>query len=299
MSILIDKSSKVIVQGMLGEHAGFFTRRMIDYGTMIVGGITPEKGGSVHLERPVFDTVREAVAATGADVSVIFEPAAYAADSIMEAAEAGIRLCVCVTGRLPAQDMIRVKRYIRSYNEAKRMLLIGPGSEGIINPGQALVGIMPGYLYKPGPVGIIARSGTLGFEATSQLEAIGIGISASIGIGSDAITGSSFRDLLQYFEEDTDTRVIIMIGEIGGVQEVEAAEYYHEYMSKPLLGYIAGMSAPKGTRMGHAGAIIATHGEGAAEKILVLRNCGVSVISDPSTFGATVKNILMKTAGTL
>lgn len=295
MSILIDKASKVIVQGMTGEHATFFTKRMIDYGTAIVGGVTPEKGGSEHLDRPIFDTVRDAVDQTGADVSIIFEPAAYAADSIMEAADAGIRLCICVTGQLPAQDMIRVKRYLRGFNGNRRMLLLGPGSEGIISPGKALIGIMPGYLYRQrGPIGVIARSGTLGFEATSQLEAIGIGISTSIGIGSDAITGSSFRDLLQLFEEDPDTRAIIMIGEIGGLQEVEAAEFYREHMSKPLLGYIAGMSAPKGMRMGHAGAIIASHGESATEKVLVMRECGVNVVPDPSAFAETLKKVLEK-----
>lgn len=292
MPILIDKSTRVVVQGMLGEQATFFTRRMIDYGTTVVGGVTPEKGGSEHLDRPVFDTVREAVSATGADASIIFEPAAYAADSIMEAADAGIRLCICVTGRLPAQDMIRVKRYLRGFNDGKRMLLVGPGSEGIISPGESLIGIMPGYLYTPGPVGIIARSGTLGFEAISQLEKTGAGISTGIGIGSDAITGSSFRDLLRYFEEDPHTKAVIMIGEIGGLQEVEAAEFYREHMSKPLLGYIAGMSAPKGTRMGHAGAIIASHDESAAEKILALQNCGVTIVPDPSAFGETLNKVL-------
>jgi len=294
MSILIDKSNKVIVQGMTGEQGTFYTGRMIDYGTTVVGGVTPEKGGSEHLGRPVFDTVRDAVDQTGAEVSIIFEPAAYAADSIMEAADAGIRLCVCVTADLPAQDMIRVKRYIRSFNGARRMLLIGPGSAGIISPGKALVGIMPGYLYKQGPVGLIARSGTLGFEATAQLDAIGTGISTSVGIGGDAITGSSFRDHLEYFEQDPETRAIIMIGEIGGVQEVEAAEFYREHMSKPVLGYIAGMYAPKGTRMGHAGAIVSAHGESATEKMQVMKECGVTVVPDPSTFGETVRKVLEK-----
>jgi malate-CoA ligase subunit alpha len=294
MSILIDKSNKVIVQGMTGELGTFYTSRMIDYGTLVVGGVTPEKGGTEHLGRPVFDTVRDAVDQTGADVSIIFDPAAYAADSIMEAADAGIRLCVCVTGELPAQDMIRVKRYLRSFNSARKMLLVGPGSAGIISPGKALVGIMPGYLYKQGSVGIIARSGTLGFEAAAQLEAIGTGISTSVGIGGDAITGSSFRDHLEYFEQDPETRAVILIGEIGGVQEVEAAAFYREHMSKPLIACIVGMSAPRGTRMGHAGAIIASHGESAIEKVQVLKDCGVTVVPDPSSFGETVKKVLAR-----
>ena len=292
MSILIDKSNKVIVQGMTGEEGTFYSGRMMEYGTQVVGGVTPEKGGTEHLGLPVFDTVRVAVDSTGADTSIIFGPSAFAADSIMEAADAGINLCICVSGSIPAQDMIRVKRYIRSIDVSKKMLLLGPGSAGAISPGKALVGIMPGYLYEQGKVGIIARSGTLGFEAASQLNNEGVGISSSIVIGSETITGSSFADHLNKFESDPDTDAVVMIGEIGGLQETEAARYFRDNMKKPVIGYIAGLTAPIGRRMGHAGAIISAYGESAAEKVEILQECGVNVVPAPSAFGETVKQVL-------
>jgi malate-CoA ligase subunit alpha len=292
MSILINKSNKVIVQGITGENASFHTGRMLKYGTNIVGGVTPEKGGTEHLGLPVFDSVREAVEETKANTSIIFISPPFAADHMMEAADAGVELCICVTGRIPSQDMIRVKRYIRSFEEPNQMRLIGPGSAGIISPGKALVGIMPGYLYDEGKVGVISRSGTLGFEAASQLNKVGIGISTSIGIGSEAITGSSFVELLKEFESDPDTDAVVLIGEIGGVMEIDAAHYLKENMKKPVIGYIAGLTAPKGRRMGHAGAIISAYGESAAEKIEILQQCGVIVVPAPSAFGETIKQVL-------
>jgi len=292
MSILIDKNTRVLVQGMTGEYGTFYTARMLDYGTQVVGGVTPARGGTEHLGLPVFDTVTEAVSQTGADTSIIFESSPFAADSIMEAADAGIKLCICITGNIPAQDMIRVKRYIRGFNGDQRMLLIGPGSSGIISPGAALVGIMPGYLYQQGPVGIIVRSGSLGFEAVSQLQKAGFGISTSIGIGGDTIAGSSFRDYLPWFEADSETKAIVFIGEIGGRQEVEAAEYARDNMKKPIFAYIAGLSAPKRTRMGHAGAIISTYGESAEDKVKILTACGVTMVPDPSAFGETLISTL-------
>ena len=292
MSILIDKSNKVIVQGIIGENATFHSGRMMEYGTSIVGGVTPEKGGTEHLGVPVFDTVRDAVEQTGANTSIIFVPPPIAADNMMEAADAGIKLCICVTGRIPAQDMIRVKRYIRSFEQPTQMRLIGPGSAGMVSPDKALVGIMPGYLYTAGKVGIISRSGTLGLEAASQLNNVGIGISTSIGIGSEAITGSTFVELLQLFESDPDTEAVVIIGEIGGVAEIDAARYCRKDMKKPVVGYIAGLTAPKGRRMGHAGAIISAYGESAAEKVEVLKQCGVYVVPDPSAFGETIKQVL-------
>jgi len=292
MSILLDINTRVIVQGMTGETGSFYSGRMLDYGTSVVGGVTAAKGGTEHLNLPVFDTVSDAVRQTGADASIIFESSPFAADSIMEAADAGIKLCVCITDGIPAQDMIRVKGYIRGFPEQDRMLLLGPGSSGIVSPGKSLLGIMPGYLYEEGNIGIIVRSGTLGFEAASQLNKAGFGVSTSIGIGGDTITGSSFLDHLQRFEADPDTRAVIIIGEIGGLQEIEAAEYARDHMEKPVAGYIAGLSAPKRTRMGHAGAIISVYGESAEEKVEVLRECGVAVVPDPSAFAETVKAVL-------
>jgi len=294
MAILVDRDTRVLVQGITGEIATFYTARMIEYGTRIVGGVTPEKGGTEHLGLPVFDTVREAVEQTRAQASIVFVPPAFAADSIMEAADAGLGLCVCVSSGIPAQDMIRVKRYIRGFDESCRMLLAGPNSSGIISPGMSLLGIMPGYLYQPGSIGIISRSGTLGFEAASQLKAAGIGVSTSIGIGGDTIIGSTFLDHLQKFEADPDTTAIIMIGEIGGLQEIEGAGFFRDHMKKPVIGYIAGLTAPKGTRMGHAGAIIKSYGESAAEKVEMLRECDVTVVPDPSSFAETVKDVLGK-----
>ncbi len=292
MSILVDKQNKVIVQGMLGEKGTFHTKRMIEFGTDVVAGVIPEKGGSDYLDLPIFDTVRDAVEQTGADTSIVFSSSPFAGDSMMEAADAGIKLCVCITGRIPQQDMMRVKRYIKAFDESERMQLIGPGSAGIISPGKGLVGVMPSYFYKEGNVGIIARAGTLGFEAAYQLYKAGIGISTSVGIGSETITGTSFIELLEKFNADDETKAIIMLGEIGGLQEVEAARYCRDNLKKPVISYIAGIAAPKGKRMGHAGAIITAYGESSAEKIEVLKDCGVDIVSDPSTFAESIKQYL-------
>ena len=292
MSILIDEKSKVIVQGFTGQIGAFHSRDMIGYGTNIVGGVTPGKGGTRHLDRPVFDTVKEAVAETGADGSIIFIPPPFAADGIMEAADAGIKYCVCITDGIPAHDMIRVKRYMRRYRAEDKMVLTGPNCAGTISPGKAMLGIMPGHIYMPGRVGVIGRSGTLGYEAASQMKAEGIGVSSSVGIGGDPINGSSFKDHLVRFEQDPETDAVVMIGEIGGPQEAEAAEFYRDNMKKPVIGYIAGLTAPKGKRMGHAGAIISAFGESAAEKVEILQECGVTIVPRPSEFGNTVKAVL-------
>ena len=292
MAILIDTNSKVIVQGFTGQTGTFHTRDMINYGTNVVGGVTPGKGGASHLDRPVFDTVKDAVAQTRADSSIIFIPPPFAADGIMEAADAGIKYCVCITDGIPAHDMIRVKRYMRRYRQEHKMVLTGPNCAGTISPGKAMLGIMPGHIYIPGRVGVIGRSGTLGYEAASQMKALGIGVSTSIGIGGDPINGSSFMDHLVRFEADPETDAVVMIGEIGGPQEAEAAEFYRDNMKKPVIGYIAGLTAPKGKRMGHAGAIISAFGESAAEKVEILQECGVTIVSKPSEFGTTVKSVL-------
>ena len=292
MAILIDENSKVIVQGFTGQIGTFHSRDMINYGTNIVGGVTPGKGGTRYLDRPVFDTVKDAVGETGADSSIIFIPPPFAADGIMEAADAGIKYCVCISDGIPAHDMIRVKRYMRRYRAENKMVLTGPNCAGTISPGKAMLGIMPGHIYIPGKVGVIGRSGTLGYEAASQMKAMGIGVSTSIGIGGDPINGSSFKDHLVRFEQDPETDAIVMIGEIGGPQEAEAAEFFRDNMKKPVIGYIAGLTAPKGKRMGHAGAIISAFGESAAEKVEILQECGVTVIPRPSEFGTTVKAVL-------
>ncbi|MBI2969726.1 MAG: succinate--CoA ligase subunit alpha [Gammaproteobacteria bacterium] len=294
MAILIDQDTKVIVQGFTGQIGTFHSTEMIEYGTKIVGGVTPGKGGSRHLNRPVFDTVKDAVAATGADASIIFVPPPFAADGIMEAADAGIRYCVCITDGIPAHDMIRVKRYMRRYRADQKMVLTGPNCAGTISPGKSMMGIMPGHIYREGVVGIIGRSGTLGYEAAAQMKALGIGVSTSVGIGGDPINGSSFRDHLERFEADPETKAVVMIGEIGGPQEAEAARFYQENMKTPVIGYIAGLTAPKGRRMGHAGAIISAFGESAAEKVEILQECGVTVVPSPAEFGETVKAILAK-----
>ena len=292
MAILIDERSRIIVQGFTGQTGSFHSRDMISYGANIVGGVTPGKGGGTHLERPVFDTVKDAVAQTGADCSIIFIPPPFAGDGIMEAADAGIKYCVCITDGIPAHDMIRVKRYMRRYREEKKMALTGPNCAGTISPGKSMLGIMPGHIYMPGRVGVIGRSGTLGYEAASQMKALGIGVSTSVGIGGDPVNGSSFKDHLLRFEQDPETDAVVMIGEIGGPQEAEAAEFYRDHMSKPVIGYIAGLTAPKGKRMGHAGAIISAFGESAAEKVEILQECGVTVVTRPSEFGATVQSVL-------
>ncbi len=292
MSILLDENSKVIVQGFTGQIGTFHATEMIEYGTNIVGGVTPGKGGTKHLDRPVFNTVKEAVEATGANASIIFVPPPFAADGIMEAADGGIKFCVAITDGIPAQDMIRVKRYMRRYKEKDKMVLTGPNCAGSISPGKCMMGIMPGHIYTPGPVGVVGRSGTLGYEAAAQMKEVGIGISSSIGIGGDPINGSAFVDHLQYFEEDPETKVVIMIGEIGGPQEVAAAQWAKDNMSKPVIGYIAGLTAPKGTRMGHAGAIISAVGDSAAEKVEILQECGVHVVPNPASFAPVVEEVL-------
>jgi len=296
MTIFLDRDTRVIVQGITGRIAQFHTREMIDYGTNVVGGVVPGKGGETVHGVPVFNTVKEAVAATGANASIVFVPPPFAADSIMEAADGGIRYCVCITDGIPAQDMIQVKRYMMRYPRERRMVLTGPNCAGTISPGRALLGIMPGHIYLPGHVGIVGRSGTLGYEAAQQLKHLGIGVSTSVGIGGDPINGSSFRDILERFEADPDTHVICMIGEIGGPQEAEAAEYIHSHMTKPVIAYIAGLTAPKGRTMGHAGAIISAFGESASEKVEILTAAGVTVAENPSVIGATIAGVLKKRA---
>jgi malate-CoA ligase subunit alpha len=292
MTILIDSGTRIIVQGMTGRIGQFHAADMIRHGTNVVGGVTPGRGGETVLDRPVFDTVREAVREAGAEASLVFVPPPGAADAIMEAAEAGVRLAVCVTDGIPAQDMMRVKRFLRRFPAERKMRLVGPNCAGVISPGQAFMGIMPPHIYLPGRVGIVGRSGTLGYEAASQMKALGIGVSTSVGIGGDPINGSSFRDILELFEADPGTEAVMMIGEIGGPQEAEAATYVRDHMTKPVIAYIAGLSAPKGRKMGHAGAIISAFGESAQEKVEILSAAGITVAPTPSEMGETVARVL-------
>lgn len=294
MAILVDASTRVLVQGSTGKIGSFHLQEMIDAGTAVVGGVTPGKGGSQVHGRPVFDTVKEAVAATGADASIVFVPPPFAADAIMEAADAGIRVCVAITDGIPAQDMIRVKRYMRRYRAETRMRLFGPNCAGLISPGRCLLGIMPAHIYLPGRVGVVGRSGTLGYEAAAQMQELGIGISTSVGIGGDPINGSSFKDALELFEQDDETDAVLMIGEIGGPQEAEAAEFVRTSMTKPVAAYVAGLSAPKGRKMGHAGAIISAFGESAPEKVEILRDAGVTIVPTPAELGSTMATVLAK-----
>jgi malate-CoA ligase subunit alpha len=297
MAIIIDETTPVIVQGMSGRIGQFHAQEMIEYGTRVVGGVTPGKGGTEVLGRPVFDTVRQAVEETGAEASLLFVPPPFAADAMMEAADAGIRTAVCVTDGIPAQDMMRVKRFLRRYPRERKMRLIGPNCAGVISPGKGFMGIMPPSIYEAGRIGIVGRSGTLGYEAASQMSALGIGVSSSIGIGGDPINGSSFKDILELFQNDPDTDAVIMIGEIGGPQEAEAAAYVRDHMSKPVAAYVAGLSAPKGRKMGHAGAIISAFGESAQEKVEILQEAGIMVAPNPSSMGETVAKMLgMKVA---
>lgn len=296
MSIFIDRDTPVIVQGITGKMARFHTADMIAYGTNVVGGVVPGKGGQEVEGVPVFDTVEEAVAATGAVASLVFVPPPFAADSIMEAADGGIKYCVCITDGIPAQDMIRVKRYMYRYPKENRMVLTGPNCAGTISPGKALLGIMPGHIYLPGHVGIIGRSGTLGYEAAAQLKEHGIGISTSVGIGGDPINGSSFKDILERFQADDETHVICMIGEIGGPQEAEAAAYIRDHVTKPVIAYVAGLTAPKGRTMGHAGAIISAFGESASEKVEILTAAGVIVAPNPAVIGDTIAKVMQREA---
>ena len=292
MSILLDASTRVMVQGITGRMAQFHTRDMVRYGTNVVAGVVPGKGGETVDGIPVFDTVKEAVAETGAEASLVFVPPPSAADSIMEAADGGIRYCVCITDGIPAQDMIRVKRYMLRYPRERRMVLTGPNCAGTISPGKALLGIMPSHIYLQGHVGIVGRSGTLGYEAAAQLKELGLGVSTSVGIGGDPINGSSFRDILELFADDPDTHAVCLIGEIGGPQETEAAAYIRDHFKKPVVAYIAGLTAPKGRTMGHAGAIISAFGESASEKVEILSASGVRVAENPSVIGTTIASVL-------
>ncbi len=296
MSILIDETTPIIVQGITGDKGTFHAKEMLDYGTNVVGGVTPGKGGRTHLGLPVFNTVKEAVAATGATTSITFVAPPFAADAIMEAADAGLRLVCSITDGIPAQDMMRVKRYLYRYPKEKRTMVVGPNCAGIISPGKSMLGIMPGHIYLKGNVGVISRSGTLGYEAASQLKELGLGISTSVGIGGDPINGSSFLDHLALFETDPDTDAVLMIGEIGGPQEAEASAWIRENMSKPVIGFVAGLTAPKGRRMGHAGAIISAAGDSAAEKAEIMRSYGLTVAPDPGSFGQTVADVLARAA---
>jgi succinyl-CoA synthetase alpha subunit len=290
MSILLDRNSKVIVQGFTGTEGTFHATQMIEYGTRVVGGVTPGKGGQEHLGLPVFNTVRESVADTGADVSVIFVPPALAADAIMEAADAGIKLIVAITEGIPVSDMVRAKDYIKSFP----CRLIGPNCPGIITPGESKVGIMPGFIHRKGSVGIISRSGTLTYEAVDQVTKAGLGQSTCIGIGGDPVVGTTTLDAVKLMMDDPDTEAIIVIGEIGGNMENEAAEWIRDNGTKPVIGFIAGRTAPKGRRMGHAGAIVGGKSDTASAKMELMRECGITVVESPAEIGETVAGVLKK-----
>ncbi|HEY7683929.1 MAG TPA: succinate--CoA ligase subunit alpha [Gemmatimonadales bacterium] len=294
MAIMINELTRIIVQGITGDKATFHSQKMIEYGAKVVGGVTPGKGGQNHIGLPVFNTVKEAVDAVYPDASIIFVPAAFCADAIMEAADAGIKLVCCITDGIPAQDMMMVKRYLRRYPKEKRTTLVGPNCAGLISPGRSMLGIMPGHIYMPGRVGLVTRSGTLGYEAASQMKELGIGVSTSVGIGGDPINGSSFLDVLALFERDPETEAVMMIGEIGGPQEAEAAMWVKQNMTKPVIGYVAGLTAPKGRRMGHAGAIISAFGDTAAEKAEIMRSLGLHVAPSPAELGRAVAEALAK-----
>ncbi len=294
MAILIDEKTRIIVQGFTGKIGTFHAQEMIDYGSNVVGGVTPGKGGQTHLGLPVFNTVREAVQQVGAEASIVFVPPAFAADSIMEAADAGIKYCVSITDGIPTQDMMTVKNFLRRFPQEERMMLTGPNCAGTISPGRSMLGIMPGHIYTRGNVGVVGRSGTLGYEAADQMRLLGIGISTSVGIGGDPIIGSSHLDVLVKLEQDAETKVALMIGEIGGPMEVDAGIFFKENMTKPLVAYIAGLTAPEGRRMGHAGAIISSAGESAAEKVATLKELGVTICPTPSLMGQTVAEVMAK-----
>lgn len=288
MSILLNKDSKIIIQGFTGSEGSFHASQMIEYGTKVTGGVVPGKGGQVHLGLPVFNTVREAVKSTGADVSVIFVPPAACADAIMESAESGIRLIVTITEGIPVSDMVKVKEYLKSFS----CRLIGPNCPGIITPGEAKAGIMPGYIHRKGTVGIISRSGTLAYEAVDQVTRHNLGQSTSIGIGGDPVIGTSVLDAVKLFMDDDGTEAIVIIGEIGGSMETDAAEWIKINGTKPVVGFIAGQTAPKGRRMGHAGAIIGGKADTAAAKVEIMKQCGIHVVQSPAEIGATVANVI-------
>lgn len=290
MAVLVDKQSKIIVQGFTGTEGTFHATQMIEYGTQVVGGVTPNKGGTTHLDRPVFNTVADAVKATGADVSIIFVPPAFAADAIMEATDAGIKLIVCITEGIPVQDMVRVKNYMLG----KDTRLIGPNCPGVITAGEAKVGIMPGFIFKPGRIGIVSKSGTLTYEAADQVVKAGLGISTAIGIGGDPIIGTPTIEAVQLLMNDPETDGIIMIGEIGGSMEADAARWIKDNKTKPVVGFIAGQTAPPGRRMGHAGAIIGGADDTAAAKMKIMTECGISVVASPADIGKTMAEVLKK-----
>lgn len=289
MSVLVNKNSRILVQGFTGNEGTFHASQMIEYGTNVVGGVTPGKGATQHLEKPVFNTVADAVNSTGADVSIIFVPPAFAADAIMEAADAGIKVIVCITEGIPTQDMIHAKEYLKG----KNCRLIGPNCPGVITPEGAKVGIMPGFVFKPGRIGIVSKSGTLTYEAADQIVKAGLGISTAIGIGGDPIIGTSTREAVELFMNDPDTDAIVMIGEIGGGMEAEAARWIKSQGNKkPVVGFIAGQTAPPGRRMGHAGAIVGGAEDTAAAKMAIMRECGIHVVASPAEIGNTMKKVL-------
>ena len=288
MSVLVNKDSKVIVQGFTGSEGTFHASQMIEYGTNVVGGVTPGKGGQTHLDKPVFNTVADAVKLAGANVSVIFVPPAFAADAIMEAADAGIGVIICITEGIPVQDMLKVKEYLKD----KKSRLVGPNCPGVITPGEAKVGIMPGFIHKKGDIGIVSRSGTLTYEAVDQVTKAGMGQSTCIGIGGDPIPGTTTKDAVELLMNDPETKGIIMIGEIGGQMEAEAAYYIRDYGTKPVVSFIAGATAPKGRTMGHAGAIIGGKEDTAEAKKIILSECGVHYVDSPAEIGAKMREVL-------
>lgn len=289
MSILVNKNSKVLVQGFTGTEGSFHASQMIEYGTNVVGGVTPGKGGNTHLDRPVFNTVADCVKTTGADVSIIFVPPAFAADAIMESAEAGIALIVCITEGIPIQDMVKTKNFL----QGKNTRLIGPNCPGVITAGECKVGIMPGFVFKPGRIGIVSKSGTLTYEAADQVAKAGLGISTAVGIGGDPIIGTTTKDAIELFMNDENTDGIVMIGEIGGGMEAEAARWIKANGNKkPVVGFIAGQTAPPGRRMGHAGAIIGGADDTAAAKMKIMSECGINVAQSPADIGKTMANVM-------
>jgi succinyl-CoA synthetase alpha subunit len=290
MSILVNKDSKIIVQGFTGTEGTFHATQMIDYGTQVVGGVTPGKGGSTHIDRPVFNTVADAVKTTGANVSIIFVPPAFAADAIMEAAEAGVALVVCITEGIPVQDMVKVKNYLLGKNTR----LIGPNCPGVITAGECKVGIMPGFIFKTGRIGIVSKSGTLTYEAADQVAKAGLGISTAVGIGGDPIIGTPTKEAVELLMNDPGTDAIVMIGEIGGSMEAEAARWIKENGTKPVVGFIAGQTAPPGRRMGHAGAIIGGADDTAAAKMKIMAECGIHVVQSPADIGKKMAEVMKK-----